>query len=236
MPHVGFICRVAFMYPNNPGYPPPPPGMPHILAELYLPKEEFWALRGRLPTAISQLPRPLHYNYSSGAINTPIQPWTKERKIENRQNRLKDRVNRKYPMFAEQFITDAIAKKPEYFLEGVGDREAEREQLLENERREFKRFTANSGYLFIYRVADGMHWKRVVSLSYPTDHGGVTAYLDTNTGLIWYAGVGEAGELPPNHETLVEALPAGGESSGVLAELTEMVGTEKLVEWGVQPA
>ena len=89
MSHVGFACQLAFMYPNSQGYPAPPPGMPYILAELYLPKEEFWTLQGRIPPALFQFPRPPHYSYCSRAINTPVQPWTTERKIACRQGRLK---------------------------------------------------------------------------------------------------------------------------------------------------
>jgi len=139
-------------------------------------------------------------------------------------------------MFADQFITEEIEKKPEYFLAGVGDLEAEREQLLENERREFERLTTHPDHLFIYHVVEGMHWKKVASLSYPLDLGGVAAYLDTNTGLVWFAGAGEVGTLPSDHVTLIEALPAGGDWKRAMAELTELGGPGTLVEGGVQPA
>ncbi len=41
--------------------------------------------------------------------------WSQQAKARERQRRLRERMERKYPLFAEMFIAEALAKKPGYY-------------------------------------------------------------------------------------------------------------------------
>lgn len=75
---------------------------------------------------------------------------TPEAKAALRRKRLERRMSDKYPLLAEQFIAEAVAAKPGYFLEGVSEGGAERARILAEEREYYERMSANIGRLFIY--------------------------------------------------------------------------------------
>lgn len=45
----------------------------------------------------------------------PSRRWSKERKAETRRRNLRRRIERKFPMFAETFYQEELAKRPEYY-------------------------------------------------------------------------------------------------------------------------
>jgi hypothetical protein len=152
MTHVGHIWSICWMYP--PDYPQKPPaGMPHKLAEIFIPLGSPGA-GAREPGVIKTYTRPPGYSVCVRALSTPIKPLPKEKLISIRQKRLRAREQKKAPMFAAQFVTEQIAADPAYYLEGKGDYEAERAAILEQEARDFEHFTATPNHLFVFWPAE----------------------------------------------------------------------------------
>ena len=54
----------------------------------------------------------------------PVRRWSQEAKARVRQRNLRKRTERKFPLFAETFIADELAKRPDYYS-------AEYEDVLE---------------------------------------------------------------------------------------------------------
>lgn len=48
-------------------------------------------------------------------VNRPDRSWPPERKAAMRQRRLRERMEKRYPMFAERFIAEELAKFPAYY-------------------------------------------------------------------------------------------------------------------------
>lgn len=84
------------------------------------------------------------------AVCEAIKPMSNETKASIRQKRLESRIRKKYPLFAEQLIAEAIQRKPKYYLEGVSKEDEAREQMLKAEDEEHRRLIANAGKLIIY--------------------------------------------------------------------------------------
>ena len=55
-----------------------------------------------------------HFVMSFGTTK-PRRKFSAEAKARIRMQRLRRRITRKYPLFAEQYIADEVASKPEYF-------------------------------------------------------------------------------------------------------------------------
>lgn len=75
---------------------------------------------------------------------------TPEAKAALRRKRLERRMKQRYPLFAEQFVSEKVAARPSYYLEGAADGDAERKRILEAEREYYEYMAANIGRLFIY--------------------------------------------------------------------------------------
>jgi len=45
----------------------------------------------------------------------PLRRWSKEARARARQRNLRRRIEKKFPLFAEDFIAAEIARRPEYF-------------------------------------------------------------------------------------------------------------------------
>jgi hypothetical protein len=148
MTHVGFLLRVEW----NHQYTEPPNGWPRLLAEMYVPKEDYNALHGKMPESIASFPRPLGCGYSLHvqAIHTPIKSRSKEMLMATRQKLLAKRMTRKYPLFAAAFAAQEVARKPAYYIEGIGACQTEREALLAREKAEFEQYTARPNQLVVY--------------------------------------------------------------------------------------
>lgn len=60
-----------------------------------------------------------------------------------RRQRLERRIRKKYPLFADQFIRDELAKKPDYYA-GITDPDlkAARSERIESEEREIAELIA----------------------------------------------------------------------------------------------
>lgn len=91
------------------------------------------------------------YGIALRAIEAPIKERPPEVKASIRRKALQRRMNKKYPLFASQFITDTIAARPGYYLEGTSEGDAMRREVLDAEAAEHARLTANPNTLFDYR-------------------------------------------------------------------------------------
>ena len=92
-----------------------PPG-PRVLAERVIPN---WpgAPDHDMPADLVEMAR-AHPGYSVTWAFRPTQPrrqWSKEAKVRERVRRLRERMERKYPLFAKLFIAEAMARKPDYY-------------------------------------------------------------------------------------------------------------------------
>ena len=51
----------------------------------------------------------------SSEFYEPPRQWSKERRARERVRRMRERIEHKWPMFAEQLIAEALASKPAYY-------------------------------------------------------------------------------------------------------------------------
>ena len=56
-----------------------------------------------------------------------------------RKNALRKRLDKQYPLFAEQMYAEELAKRPDYYA-GRHPRDAEREKLLQSEQERYERY------------------------------------------------------------------------------------------------
>lgn len=88
----------------------PPPG-PNVLKAMIV-------VRGEpCPAEIMALWVP-GAGYSIGwelVTQKPLKRWSQAAKAKARMRNLRHRMERKYPLFAETFIADEIARRPQYF-------------------------------------------------------------------------------------------------------------------------
>lgn len=87
-----------------------PPG-PRILAAILVPASE------DCPREILDLHVPGNgYAICREVVSQrPPRQWSKEAKGRVRRNNLRRRIEKKFPLFAEQFISDELARRPSYF-------------------------------------------------------------------------------------------------------------------------
>lgn len=134
---------------HNP-YTEPPAGMPRTLAEMLVPVTG--GVDGAIcPVEIRDYPRPRGYTVYCSALLEPLKPFTPERLARTRRQRLERRVQTKTPLFAEQFIAEDLASKPEYYA-GESDRHLvdARERVLAEEQERYEYLTAHPGELLVY--------------------------------------------------------------------------------------
>lgn len=55
------------------------------------------------------------YHVCWSPILPPRKQWSREARSRNRIRRLRERMERKYPLFAEMFIQERLAADPEYY-------------------------------------------------------------------------------------------------------------------------
>ena len=103
--------RVAWSSP----YTNPPDGMPRDLATLDVPD---W------PSAEHHIPEALHqlaaehpgYGLHWGSLSDqPRRTWSRETRARNRKRKLRERLQKKYPMLWEQFYAEQVAANPDYY-------------------------------------------------------------------------------------------------------------------------
>ena len=113
-PIVGTLFQIAW---GNP-YAEPPDGAPRVLAEYFAPGH-----MSAVPDAITAFPHSLGGGYGLAVTHftPPIRRQAPQTLAGIRQKCLRRRIERKAPLFAQQFIDEALAAKPAYYLEGTTD-------------------------------------------------------------------------------------------------------------------
>ncbi len=105
------VISVQWVYPRGKGYPSPPDGR-YIVWSCCVP----WPCAGYedlVPAWARALPD--YMVFLSFDRAKPRRRYSAEAKAKIRRQRLEARVQKKAPLFAEQLISEALAKKPDYF-------------------------------------------------------------------------------------------------------------------------
>lgn len=125
-------------------YTEPTDGRPRVLAEV--------STTTRVcPAALQALWRPgSGYVITIRHIPKPVRERAPEAKAADRQRRLRRRMEKRYPLFAEEFTAQKIAAVPTYYLDGQSDGDAERRRVLDDESAYWERMSAAVGELFVY--------------------------------------------------------------------------------------
>lgn len=113
----GFMFRVEF---HNP-YRQPPEGYPRRLAEMF-------SRENTTPPEIAAFARKVRgtgYGISICPLAKPVKQLAPETLAAVRQKRVRRRMSKKYPMFANEFVSQEIERKPDYYLNGMTDADIE---------------------------------------------------------------------------------------------------------------
>jgi hypothetical protein len=140
MTHVGFRYTVEW-YTQ---YSEPPAGMPRVKAETF---ETIEHRDARMAEGGQSVPPEIealhtigdHYAVTIQAVWTPSKQLPAATLAGIRKKRIQRRIEKKYPMFAEQFVEKAVSDNPSYFagqtradLQEAHDAEIVREQEFYN--------------------------------------------------------------------------------------------------------
>jgi hypothetical protein len=140
MPHVGFRYTVEW----HTEYSEPPEGLPRIKAEVFESLEKRNARMAEGGPSVPSALEALHtigdgYCVTIQAVVTPSRQLPPATLAGIRKKRTQRRIEKKYPMFAEQFIEEAVVNNPSYFsgqtrkdLQKEHDAEIIREQEFYN--------------------------------------------------------------------------------------------------------
>jgi hypothetical protein len=156
MANIGFIYRIKW---GNP-YTDPPNGLPRVLAEIYVPKKGDEGARD--PDCLCQITRPLGCNFSLtvSAVVEPLKEMSQSGRMALRRKRLKRHLDKKYPLFADQFFGEIINKKQDYYA-GKTDPDEPRIEVLKKEKETFERLTSYPNELMIYGLCFCMKRKEL---------------------------------------------------------------------------
>lgn len=139
----GFLFQIRYYTP----YSEPPNGI-RILAEMFVLAENRDG--GRVPAEIAGYPMPPHYSLYITHIGPPPTRKPPDALANIRRKRLAARNQKKYPLFAEQFTSEAIANKPDYYIDGTSKEDAARDEMLAEWQALYERMLSEHGKLFVY--------------------------------------------------------------------------------------
>ncbi|MBI4671036.1 MAG: hypothetical protein HY741_05145 [Chloroflexi bacterium] len=140
---IGSLWSIAWRNP----YDPPPSGL-EVLARIFVPghntrpPEELKAIKYSLGGG---------YGVTWCAMTEPMRQRSPEVLANMRRKRLSRRMNAKAPLFADFFIEQELARKPEYYA-GVTDAylEAQRQEALDADRQLFEMPLAHPNELIVF--------------------------------------------------------------------------------------
>ncbi len=122
-------------------------GMPRILAEMFVPCEPGQGA-GRCPQQIEAYQRPPGYGIYCAALAPPLRPLSPDRLATLRRRRLERREKEKHPLFADRFIAESLAAKPDYYA-GT-DCHSARDAVLVAEQERYEYLMARPNRLLVY--------------------------------------------------------------------------------------
>jgi len=141
----GRIYQIRWLNP----YTEPPDGAPRVLCEIYLPEHP----GGKAPKEIDDFPISIGGGYSlcSLALAVPVKQLPPATLAVIRKKRIARSIAAKVPMFADHFIAEAIAKKPEYY-DGITDAglQASKDALNDRETAHLLELTSRPNELIVY--------------------------------------------------------------------------------------
>ena len=141
---VGSLWCIAW---GNPYVDPPPPGL-KVLARIFVPGHSTYP-----PEELKAIKYSLGGGYclTCRAMTEPIQQRSPEVLARIRRKRLIRRMNAKTPLFADFFVEQELARKPDYY-DGVTDArlEAERQKALAADREVFEMVLARPNELIVF--------------------------------------------------------------------------------------
>ncbi len=106
------LMQAVFRVPKGRGCPRPPADMLGLLDEL--------GMGSGWTTSATFVPH-------------PVKSWSPERRFKYRRQMLENRIRKKYPLFAERFIEEAMRQRPEYYgLAPEGERGGDRNASAES--------------------------------------------------------------------------------------------------------
>ena len=146
---IGFIWFIRW---NNP-YTEPKYGK-HVLAEFYYDADDDTA-RQKIPDEVNRYYdendlKGSGYGIHWKPISAPSRKQLSQEKLgEVRKKRLKRRIEKKYPLFSEQFIEEEIKKKESYY-DGITDEELLRKRMEVMKEEEEHFYELNRNRIIIY--------------------------------------------------------------------------------------
>lgn len=122
---------------SNP-YTDPPKGQKRVIAEKFVKYGD--SFYNQIPPEFEADKTPGYSVYWS-AVMKPSKQLPEKSLKSIRRKRLQSRVEKKYPLFADQFLEDEIKNKPDYF-EGKSDPEAQavKDRIIRKEKEMYERF------------------------------------------------------------------------------------------------
>jgi len=128
---LGCVWRVVW---GNP-YTDPPVGQAKILAEVFEPVgSSYWSTR---PPEINEAYPGVGQGYviSWSYLSEPVRQLSSEKLALVRRKRLERRIRQKYPLIADQIISEELARKPDYY-NGITDPKIQmaRDEIIRTER------------------------------------------------------------------------------------------------------
>lgn len=117
-----FVKRIEW---GNP-YTSPPDGRPRILAEVVVehPLDNEEELARHHPGFGKG------YSFTHRALLPPPRTVAPEIKAERRRKALAKKMEKRYPLFAQEFTNERIGQKPDYYIDGRGQWEEEKAEII----------------------------------------------------------------------------------------------------------
>jgi len=139
---IGCVWRVTW---GNP-YKDPPNGQERVLAEYFeFPGGPYWSQH---PPEIDEAYPGVGQGYviSWSYVAEPVQQLSQERLANVRRKRLERRARQKYPLLADQIISEELARNPDYY-NGITDPklQAARDQMMELDQDNLARWQQQRG-------------------------------------------------------------------------------------------
>lgn len=140
----GFLIQVAYTNPRQ----EPPCGLPRVLAEMFVLSGQA-GCAARVPSEIKDFPRPPGYGICITHVGPPTAPHSSARLSRGRLRALRRRIEKRFPMFAEQFISEKLAANPEYYA-GRSTADAQYHAAVQREKELYARLVNEHGQLYTY--------------------------------------------------------------------------------------
>ena len=134
------FVRISYEWGNP--YREPPEGQPRVLRETFYPYATF---PHHAPPEIMEVWKPgSGYRVTYTFINEPPKQQSQAALATTRQKRLRRRMEKKYPLLAEQFITEETAKNPDYY-NGItrADLQEAHDRVIDGERARIEEIRRN---------------------------------------------------------------------------------------------